>query len=664
MPRKILLSIGLAAICASFQSSASEDYYSVEIKGPDGVSVPSVTGSHRPIQPKVNVVQRKVDPKKEMVRGYAPVPGSDSAFSSFKYPKGVDAEASAGTAEVKKGELFWTFASRTLDKSSGANINQQLAAIFRKNIKCFPDGRYTISESSECRTLALPTKEQALAENSADAARMLHNNGITKKEWDSVVSQIGTAKSDLAAKEDAVKKAEAEKAAAEKAAKAEAEKEKVSDAELTLRSPNGKPAVIVKDGKLTEEAVDEGVSSLADGSPKIVSDSAAAPAPVSGSGSASADDGVELTSDGKMIKEVDGTKVIYDGNTITAVGNGGGNESASAGSAPAPAQPSSVQAGSSEAVPGAVAGSRIVMRPNEAPVVTNSDGSSSVSAGGGAAPSAASSGEIKDLKASIEALRADNQALRKELKQTLSALSEKLDSGIAEDGSQPSGERGGFSTAFTAVFSILLALLCCVLGFFIYKSRRTARIVHQAEAEDDMLVDSDDNFDHLMTQGMVPDAAAAGGAAPQADKGKKGVDGTVMSGEEQPAPVVGDTVGSADAPVKPVETTAPEAPQAGEASDSGAAFEPLDESDFLKENGDGGAPAAEAAESSAAAAGVDEAYVEQQLKLADAYLKLNNDDDAKKVISDLLSTADGAAADRIRQMAEAAGLGSLLGEKS
>lgn len=261
MPRKILLSIGLAAICASFQSSASEDYYSVEIKGPDGVSVPSVTGSHRPIQPKVNVVQRKVDPKKEMVRGYAPVPGSDSAFSSFKYPKGVDAEASAGTAEVKKGELFWTFASRTLDKSSGANINQQLAAIFRKNIKCFPDGRYTISESSECRTLALPTKEQALAENSADAARMLHNNGITKKEWDSVVSQIGTAKSDLAAKEDAVKKAEAEKAAAEKAAKAEAEKEKVSDAELTLRSPNGKPAVIVKDGKLTEEAVDEGVSS-------------------------------------------------------------------------------------------------------------------------------------------------------------------------------------------------------------------------------------------------------------------------------------------------------------------------------------------------------------------------------------------------------------------
>ena len=63
MPRKILLSIGLAAICASFQSSASEDYYSVEIKGPDGVSVPSVTGSHRPIQPKVNVVQRKVDPK-------------------------------------------------------------------------------------------------------------------------------------------------------------------------------------------------------------------------------------------------------------------------------------------------------------------------------------------------------------------------------------------------------------------------------------------------------------------------------------------------------------------------------------------------------------------------------------------------------------------------
>lgn len=304
------------------------------------------------------------------------------------------------------------------------------------------------------------------------------------------------------------------------------------------------------------------------------------------------------------------------------------------------------------------------MRPNEAPVVTNSDGSSSVSAGGAAAPSAASSGEIKDLKASIEALRADNQALRKELKQTLSALSEKLDSGIAEDGSQPSGERGGFSTAFTAVFSILLALLCCVLGFFIYKSRRTARIVHQAEAEDDMLVDSDDNFDHLMTQGMVPDAAAAGGAAPQADKGKKGVDGTVMSGEEQPAPVVGDTVGSADAPVKPVETTAPEAPQAGEASDSGAAFEPLDESDFLKENGDGGAPAAEAAESSAAAAGVDEAYVEQQLKLADAYLKLNNDDDAKKVISDLLSTADGAAADRIRQMAEAAGLGSLLGEKA
>ena len=68
--------------------------------------------------------------------------------------------------------------------------------------------------------------------------------------------------------------------------------------------------------------------------------------------------------------------------------------------------------------------------------------------------------------------------------------------------------------------------------------------------------------------------------------------------------------------------------------------------------------------SSAAAAGVDEAYVEQQLKLADAYLKLNNDDDAKKVISDLLSTADGAAADRIRQMAEAAGLGSLLGEKA
>lgn len=664
MPRKILLSLGLAAICVSFQAPASEDYYSVEIKGPDGVSVPSVTGRDRPIQPKVNKVQKKVDAKKEIVNGYAPVPGSEGAFSSFTYPKGVDPDASAGTAEVKNGELFWNFASRTLDKSSGANINQQLAAVFRKNIRCFPNGRYTISEAKECRTLVLPTKEQVLAEDKDNAARMLRSEGITQKEWESVVSQIGSAKSDLAAKEEALKKAEAEKAAAAEAAKAQAKKDEVSDAELTLRTQNGKAAVIVKDGKLTEDALDEGVSSLADGSPKIVSDSAAAPAPVSGSGSASADGGVELTSDGKMVKEVDGTKVIYDGNTITAVGNGSssdGTSESSGAQAAAPAQHSSAQAGNSEAVPGAVAGSKIVLRPNQDAVVTNSDGSSQASAGSASAQAGASSSEIKELRESIDALRAENQSLRKELKQTLSSLSEKIDSGIGDaGGQQSSGESGGFSTAFTAVFSILLALLCCVLGFFIYKSRRTARIVHQAEAEDDMLVDSDDNFDHLMTQGMVPDSGASGDGAPAADKGKKGVDGTVMSGEEQPAPVVGDTVGSADAPVKPVEAAAAPAPEAGEAADSGAAFEPLDESDFLRENGDAGSSGAPAESTEAE---VDEAYVGQQLKLADAYLKVNKDEDAKKVVSDLLSSAQGGAADRIRQMIDEAGLGSLLDGK-
>lgn len=82
--------------------------------------------------------------------------------------------------------------------------------------------------------------------------------GITQKEWESVVSQIGSAKSDLAAKEEALKKAEAEKAAAAEAAKAQAKKDEVSDAELTLRTQNGKAAVIVKDGKLTEDALDEG----------------------------------------------------------------------------------------------------------------------------------------------------------------------------------------------------------------------------------------------------------------------------------------------------------------------------------------------------------------------------------------------------------------------
>jgi len=122
----------------------------------------------------------------------------------------VDPDASAGTAEVKNGELFWNFASRTLDKSSGANINQQLAAVFRKNIRCFPNGRYTISEAKECRTLVLPTKEQVLAEDKDNAARMLRSEGITQKEWESVVSQIGSAKSDLAAKEEALKKAEAD----------------------------------------------------------------------------------------------------------------------------------------------------------------------------------------------------------------------------------------------------------------------------------------------------------------------------------------------------------------------------------------------------------------------------------------------------------------------
>lgn len=106
---------------------------------------------------------------------------------------------------------------------------------------------------------------------------------------------------------------EQEQAAAAETAKAKAATDEVSGAELNLVSPDGKPAAKVKDCKFTETAADDRVSSLAEGSRKIVSDSAAAPA----------DGGVWLTPDGKikirMGKEIDGDKVIYDGNTITVV---------------------------------------------------------------------------------------------------------------------------------------------------------------------------------------------------------------------------------------------------------------------------------------------------------------------------------------------------------
>ncbi len=103
----------------------------------------------------------------------------DIGFFTYKFPDDYNVNKTADSRPLKPGESLHRLASDTKDIS--VSVNQQMASIFRKNIKCFTNGR--LSGLQKGCIIKLPYPNQAIAEDPALARALYANGGVGIDEY-------------------------------------------------------------------------------------------------------------------------------------------------------------------------------------------------------------------------------------------------------------------------------------------------------------------------------------------------------------------------------------------------------------------------------------------------------------------------------------------------
>ena len=169
---------------AATEKNSSLETFSVEIRGPGGKRIESdVTPVKRPvisyerlgIKPKAKTSPSSQGSNTESVNKV-----SFLGFFDYKFPEGYNISDNAGTVDLKSGETLWNLALRTKIKDSSVSVNQQAAAIYRRNLSCFPNGR--LFARSGC-IVTLPTPEQSRMEDLKLARNLISHNGVPLEEY-------------------------------------------------------------------------------------------------------------------------------------------------------------------------------------------------------------------------------------------------------------------------------------------------------------------------------------------------------------------------------------------------------------------------------------------------------------------------------------------------
>lgn len=154
--------------------------FSVEIRGPGGKKV--MRDGERPSSPVIPEERLNPNAKKGSGSSHVAEASRDIPMTGFFYqefPALLDMSADGDTLTFRSGDTTWNLANRT--KSDGVTVNQQIAAIFRKNLKCFNAGSLNIRAGC---AVHLPTPEQAKHESKKLADQLAKNNGVAKSEYD------------------------------------------------------------------------------------------------------------------------------------------------------------------------------------------------------------------------------------------------------------------------------------------------------------------------------------------------------------------------------------------------------------------------------------------------------------------------------------------------
>ncbi len=153
--------------------------FSTEIRGPGGRRLENPDSQVKP----VTIPDSRLHPRRHTQSAAAA--GSSAVkdlgfFTNPRLPADYDVNRYITTVAPKSGETLHSLAERTRDVK--VTINQQKASIFRKNFRCFVNGRLD-SMSRGCQ-LRIPSAEQALAEDKDLAKKLLAQGGVSKAEYD------------------------------------------------------------------------------------------------------------------------------------------------------------------------------------------------------------------------------------------------------------------------------------------------------------------------------------------------------------------------------------------------------------------------------------------------------------------------------------------------
>ncbi len=153
--------------------------FSTEIRGPGGRRLENPDSQVKP----VTIPDSRLHPRRHTQSAAAA--GSSAVkdlgfFTNPRLPADYDVNRYITTVAPKSGETLHSLAERTRDVK--VTINQQKASIFRKNFRCFVNGRLD-SMSRGCQ-LRIPSAEQALAEDKELAKKLLAQGGVSKAEYD------------------------------------------------------------------------------------------------------------------------------------------------------------------------------------------------------------------------------------------------------------------------------------------------------------------------------------------------------------------------------------------------------------------------------------------------------------------------------------------------
>ncbi len=164
----------------SSRGASIETFY-VEIKGPGGqvyTDPKAESGRHHTIPANRLHPRRRGDQNGQSAR---PSARSENIgfFTYSGFPADYNVNKTAATLPLEPGQTIFDLARKTKDVK--VSVNQQVASIFRKNLKCFNDGSLD-SVVPGCM-FKIPSAQQAAAEDKELAKKLYAQRGVSKSEF-------------------------------------------------------------------------------------------------------------------------------------------------------------------------------------------------------------------------------------------------------------------------------------------------------------------------------------------------------------------------------------------------------------------------------------------------------------------------------------------------